>query len=309
MNSFPNTILSFFLLTVFLLNSCRKEEAYFKDPETEPVIHTIIASSAIGYCSSLAVSVMAGEQFPGVYSTKSCSDYPCASLIFADLNNDIKLPFTEDQSGQIVIAGLWTAVNEGILTLFFYNIDLGTSTLTLKNVHTFPVTEQDGKLLAVFAGMDINLGSNPILPVELDLSQGEITFELERLDLDKPNDISVAVEQHAYFIQVDQEGTPDDLSDDYFTITGGGQLIEVTDNKGGVIQQALLDVLIENTCLMNPTNGYALIKNTSAGGNTLPELGTAIFNFHSQCDGMADISLATGVYILSNGKSIPLLFN
>jgi len=309
MNSLPNKTLSLFLLSAFLFYSCNKDDPYFKDPETEPIIHTIKASSAIGYCASLAMSIMAGEQFPGVYATKSCSDYPCASLIFADLNNDIILPMTEDQSGQIVIAGLWTAVNEGILTLFFYNIDIGTSTFTLKNVHTFPVTERDGKLLAVFAGMDINLGSNPILPVDLDLSQGEIDFELERLDLDSPDNIHVAVDQHAYLIEIDQQGTAANLNDDSFTITGGGQLIEVTDNKGGIIQQAMLDVLIEADCQANPTNGYALIKNTSAGGNTLPELGTAIFNFHPQCDGMADISLATGVYIRSNGKSIPLLFN
>ena len=70
-----------------------------------------------------------------------------------------------------------------------------------------------------------------------------------------------------------------------------------------------VDVLIENDCQANPRSGYALIKNTSAGGNSLPELGTAILDFHNQCDGMADVSLATGVYIKSNGKSIPLYLN
>lgn len=297
------------LLPVILLFSCNKEDAYFKDPETESIIHTIKVSSVIGYCSSLAMTVMSGEQLPGVYATRSCSNYPCASLIFVDLNTNITLPFTNDQNGQIVIAGLWTAVNEAILTLFIYDIDISTPEFTLKNVHTFPVTERDGKFLAVFAGMDINLGSNPILPVELNLSDGEINFELDRLDMDSPGDINVAVEQHAYIIEIDQHETVTNLNDDSFIITGGGQLIEVTDNKGGIIQQAMLDVLIEAGCQENPRNGYALIKNTSAGDKTIPELGTAIFDFHSLCDGMADISLATGVYIRSNGKSIPLNFN
>jgi hypothetical protein len=301
--------ISLFLLLVLILFACRKEKEYFQDPETEPIIHTVKASSAIGYCSSLAMAVMSGESFPGVIASKSCSNYPCAALIFVDLGNEIHIPFTDDRNGNIVIAGLWTAVNEAILTLFFYDINISTSGFTLKNVHTFPVAEQNGNLMAVFAGMDINLGSNPLLPVELDLSEGEITFELDRLELDDPEDVYVAVEQHAYVISIEQNGTPGDLSDDSFSITGGGQIIEVVDNRGGIIQQALLDVLISNDCLANPKNGYALIKNTAAGGNSLPELGTAIFDFHSQCDGLVDITLATGVYIKANGKSIPLNFN
>ena len=307
--SLQNNIIVLILGLALLFSSCQKEKEYFKDPETDPVVHTVKASSVIGYCSSLAIAVMSGESFPGVYATKSCSNFPCAALILADLSSEINIPFTEDQDGQIIIAGLWTAANEAILTLFFYDIDISTPGFTLRNVRTFPVAEQNGEVIAVFAGMDINLGSNPILPVELDLSEGEINFELDRLDMDSPDDISVAVEQHAYIIGIEQNGTPGNLADDSFTITGGGQLIEVVDNRGGIIQQALLNVLVENDCHANPKSGYALIKNTSAGGNSLPELGTAIFDFHSQCDGMADISIATGVYIKANGKSIPLNFN
>jgi len=252
---------------------------------------------------------MSGETLPGVIATKSCSNFPCASLIFVDLNDHIRIPFTTDENGQIVIAGLWTDVNQAILTLFFYDVDISTSVFTLKNVHTFPVTENNGKYLAVFAGMDINLGSNPILPVELDLSEGEINLELDRLDFDTPGDVSVAVEQHAYIIEIDQQGTGTDLSDDSFVVTGGGQIIEVMDDQGGIIQQGLLDVVIDNQYQLNPINGYALIKNTAAGGTTIPELGTAIFDFHSPCDGMVDITIATGIYIKANGKAIPLVFN
>ena len=300
---------SLLLIPMLILFSCKEEKTYFKDPETEPVIHTIKASSAIGYCSSLAMTVMSGETLPGVYATKSCTNFPCAALIFVDLNDNIRIPFSEDDNGQIIIAGLWTDVNQAILTLFFYDVDISTSSFTLKNVHTFPVTENNGNYLAVFAGMDINLGSNPILPLELDLSAGEINIELDRLDFYTPGDVYVAVEQHAYIIEIDQQGTVTDLSDDSFTITGGGQIIEVIDDRGGIIQQGMLDVVIDSECQANPRNGFALIKNTSAGGNSIPELGTAIFNFHNQCDGMVDVSIATGVYIKSNGKSIPLIFN
>ncbi len=298
----------FILVPAVILFSCKEAKEYFKDPETEPVIHTVKAASAIGYCASLAMTVMSGETLPGVIATKSCSDFPCAALIFVYLNNDIRIPFTADQNGQIIIAGLWTDVNQAILTLFFYDIDISTSVFTLKNVHTFPVTEHNGGYLAVFAGMDINLGTNPILPVELDLSAGEINLELERLDFDTPGDVYVAVEQHAYIIEINQQGTATDLNDDSFLLTGGGQIIEVMDDQGGIIQQAMLDVEIDIQCQENPRGGFALIKNTSAGGNSIPELGTAIFEFHNQCDGMVDISIATGVYIKSNGKSIPLIF-
>lgn len=297
------------LLAILILSSCKEEEAYFKDPETEPVIHTVKAAAAIGYCSSIAMTVMSGKSLPGVYATKSCSDFPCASLIFVDLNDNIRIPFSEDDNGQVIIAGLWTDVKQAILTLFFYDIDINTSAFTLKNVHTFPVTESNGNYLAVFAGMDINLGSNPILPIDLDLSEGEINFELERLDFDTPTDVYVAVEQHAYIIEINQHGTATDLNDDSFIITGGGQIIEVMDDKGGIIQQGMLDVVLDSECQANPRNGFALIKNTSAGGNSIPELGTAILDFHNQCDGMVDVSIATGVYLKSNGKSIPLIFN
>ncbi len=306
--SAPMKHLFLLLVPIVILFSCKEDKQYFKDPETEPVIHTVKAASAVGYCSSLAMTVMAGETLPGVVATKTCSDFPCASLIFVNLNDDIRIPFTADENGQIIIAGLWTDVNQAILTLFFYDIDISTSIFTLKNVHTFPVTEHNGNFIAVFAGMDINLGSNPILPLELDLSEGEINFELERLDFDTPGDVYVAVEQHAYIIEINQQGTATDLNDDSFVITGGGQIIEVMDDKGGIIQQGMLDVLIDIECQANPRNGYALIKNTSAGGNSIPELGTAILNFHNQCDGLVDVSIATGVYIKSNGKSIPLVF-
>ena len=112
------------LVPVMILFSCKEDKGYFKDPETEPVIHTVKAASAIGYCTSLAMTVMSGETLPGVVATKTCSDFPCASLIFVNLNNDIRIPFTADENGQIVIAGLWTDVNQAILTIFFYDINI-----------------------------------------------------------------------------------------------------------------------------------------------------------------------------------------
>lgn len=299
-------------VTLFLIPgiSCDKEtKEYFRDPETEPVVQSILASTAIGYTASLAMSVMAGEQLPYVISTKNCPEYPCASLIYVDINPNNPFPFTGDTSGEIIIAGLWPDADGAILTAFFYDLDISSSTFTLKNIHTFPVAREEGKLIAVFAGMDINLGSNPIFPLELNLTEGEINFELSRLDFNKPGDVYVAVDQHAYIVEIEQGSTLGDLSDDSYIITGGGQIIEVTDDTGGIIQQALLNVEMNSLCFENPFGGLALIKNTKAGDNILPELGTALLSFRKPCDGMAEVTLATGIYIRSNGKMIPLELN
>ncbi|UCG26948.1 MAG: hypothetical protein JSV24_08195 [Bacteroidales bacterium] len=298
------TFILIFLLSI--LTSCKEADEYFKDPETEPVIHAIKAATAIGYSASAAMAVMTGEQLPGVYATKSCSSFPCASLVYISINSGNYFPYSDDRNGQIIIAGLWPSAEEAILTMFIYDLDISTPGFTLKNVRTFPVTRKDGELMAVFAGMDINIGPNPLLPLELVLTEGEINFELSRLETETPEDIYVAVDQHAYIIEIDQKDTPANLLDDVYTITGGGQLIEVVDDRAGIIQQALMAVEMNPDCLFNPRNGYALIKTTGTGDNTLPELGTAILEFHTACDGTADITVATGVYIRSNGKSIPL---
>jgi hypothetical protein len=127
-----------------------------------------------------------------------------------------------------------------------------------------------------------------------------------RLDHPGPDDVYVAIEQDAYLITVDRNGTPEDGQDDGYTITGGGQLIEVENHDAEIIQQGLLDIEIAPSCFQNPVAGMALIRVVGVKDSKLPELGTALLEFSSGCTGTAWVMLATGMYTGANSKAIPL---
>lgn len=298
-----------FILVLVLLCSCRKVKEYFHDPETEPVNQALKTSAAIGYSVSVAMSVMAGEQPPHVISTGDCSNFPCTFLLYININQDNPLLFLEENTGEIIVAGLRPDEDVAIMTIILTDINIKTQSFTLLSVHTIPVIKEEDRIIAVFSEMDINIGTDTDALLNLDLSQQEIDSEVSRLDRQRPEDLYVAVEQNAWFIDIDQKNTLAYFDDDSYSITGGGQIVEVTGASGGIIQQAMLHVEIEPDCQRNPVNGYALIKNTSVEERKFPELGTAIFGFHNPCNGMVDITLATGVYLRSNGKSIPLGLN
>lgn len=297
------------LLILQILISCKKAKEYFHDPESEPIAQVVKTAAAIGYSASIAMSVMSGEQLPNVITTGDCADFPCTSISLVNVSSDNQVLFSGGSIGEITIAALWPDEDAGILSIIFTDIDISTHTFTLLSVHTVPVIKKEDKIMVVFAGNDINIGSDSETLLNLDLSEGEIEFEMERLENERPGELDIAVEQNAWFIDIDQKGTPDNFIDDSYSVTGGGQIVEVTSASGGIIQQAMMNVELSPVCQRNPISGFALIKNTSVEEKKIPELGTAIMNFHNSCNGKADIKLATGVYIKSNGRSIPLLLD
>ena len=297
------------LLLSLLIFSCKKAKKYFHDPETEPIAHVVKTAAAIGYSASIAMSVMAGEQIPFVITTGNCTDFPCISISLVNISNDNQVLFSGGSIGEITIAAFWPDEDAGILSIIFTDINISTQDFTLLNVHTVPVIKEEDKIIVVFAGNDININSDSESLLDLDLSQGEIDFEISRIENERPNDLYVAVKQDAWFIDIDQKATEDYFADDSYWITGGGQIIEATSISGGIIQQAMLHVELNSSCQRNPVSGYALIKNTSVEEKKIPELGTAIMKFHNYCDGLANIQIATGVYLKSNGRSVPLLLD
>ncbi len=298
-----SVILFLILLSVI---SCKKAKEYFHDPETEPVAHAVKTSAAIGYSASVAISVMSGVKLPYVITTGDCNNFPCTSLSLVTVNSNNQVLFSGGSIGEITIAALWPDEDAGIITILFTDINISTQNFTLLSIHTVPVIKKEDRIIVVFSENDINIGSDSDTLLDLDLSQGEIDFELARLEYETPDNLYVAVEQNAWIIAIDQKGTLDNFSDDSYLITGGGQLIEATSVSGGIIQQAMLSVELNPYCQFNPVSGFALIKNIKAEEKKIPELGTAVFEFHNHCDGRADVKIATGVYIRSNGKSLPL---
>lgn len=290
-----------------LSDSCKELEEYFHDPETESLTDALKTCAIIGYSVSTAMSVMEGYHLPNVRIKTRCNDFPCVSVMLIRIDDSYPFSFSPEETGEVIVAGLWADEETAIFTLILTDFNIHTSTFRLKNIHTIPVIRTlDGKIGVAFAGMDINLNQQSDALLEFNLLTQEIESEFARLDEERPEDVYVAVEQNAWFIEIDQKNTPDDLWDDSFTVTGGGQLAEVTDNTADVVQQAMVDVTLDQTCTANPVNGLALVRKVDTEEDKFPELGTAILEFHRYCDGRADVLLATGAYIGSNGKSIRL---
>ena len=300
-------VISSFTLIIILSDSCKELEEYFHDPETESLTDALKTCAIIGYSVSTAMSVMEGYHLPNVRIKTRCNVFPCVSVMLIRIDDSYPFSFSPGETGEVIVAGLWADEETAVFTLILTDFNIHTSTFRLKNIHTIPVIRTlDGKIGVAFAGMDINLNQQSDALIEFNLLTQEIESEFERLENQRPEDVYVAVEQNAWFIEIDQKNTPGDLWDDSFIITGGGQLAEVTDNTAEVVQQAMVDVTLKQTCAANPINGHALVRIVNTEDEKFPELGTAILEFHGSCDGRADVLLATGAYIGSNGKSIRL---
>jgi hypothetical protein len=289
-----------------MLYSCRKIKNYFHDPETKIIGQNIQASYAIAYSANIALTEMTGYHVPNVTFTRSNPGYPCTSLSVVNANNGD--PFLNDKIGKITIAGLWADADDAVFTILFTDFNFTDSKFSLLGINTFPLIRQNGKTIVAYGAMDIDLNPGPDAMLTLDLSNQEIESEYSRMNEERPNDLYVAVEENGYFIDINDNNSMDDISDDTYSITGGGQVIEITNTTAGIYQQAMIGVEISSFCLENPTKGYALLKKMRTRDNKLPELGTVIFEFNESCSGLAKITLATGIYIGSNDKSVAFEF-
>ena len=300
-------IILLIILLILTGSSCKKVKEYFRDPDTGSLTETFQTAVTTGYAASLAIASVSGRSFPNVTTIRSNAGYPCTTLMQVDLQADSGfLPSNEKASG-ITIAALWADETCGILTLLFTDYQSETSTFDLLAIKTIPVIlDDDGLLRVALASQDISLNPDQESILQINLNTLEIESEYMRLDHPGPNDVYVAIEQDAYLITVDQNATPADAQDDGYTITGGGQLIEVDNQDAEILQQGLLDVEIASSCDQNPVSGMALIRVVGVKDSKLPELGTALLEFSGRCTGTARVLLATGMYTGANSKAISL---
>jgi hypothetical protein len=295
------------LILVLLLPeiSCRKVMDYFKDPDTRPLVEAIHTNVMAGYAANVAMAVIDGKSFPNVTSSRSNDGFPCTTLMVIDTDSDPNLPLAGDKASQITVAGLWTDASTAILTLILTDYHFGNSTLDLLGIQTIPVIRDADHIHIALAGMDIQLNPDTEALLSLNLSTLEIESELLRLETPPPDDIYVAVLQNAYFIDVYNNSTGNSISDDSYTVTGGGQLIEVSGSAAEITQMAMVEVRVTPECALNPLDGMALIRVTGLEEEDFPELGTAVLEFTDRCSGTAGVFLATGMYAGSNGREIP----
>lgn len=293
-----------FLLAGLLLSffSCNKLRDYLREPETEIITGTLNSARLTGQAVTLAMAAINGHSVPNISFTRSNNGFPCTAVIGIDLSE-----FPGAPAEKVTIAGIWANESTAVLSMIFNNYDYGSNTFELVGIETIPVIIESDYIHVVLASQEIDLNPDQDALLAIDLDNFQFESELFRLDVPRPGDVYVAVTQKAYFIDVNSAGTLSDITDDSYIISGGGQLIQVENNSAGIVQQAVVDVLISPSCRLNPISGMAILRVIGVEDDGFPELGTAIFELTDNCQGKATVFLATGIYVTANGKNVPFL--
>jgi hypothetical protein len=298
------------LLILCFTFSCSKIDEFLQEPELTPLEDGFKASAAIAYCVSLASRAYTGKSLPShvVYDQEPRDGYTGSGLIYVDISSAHPLPFNGNTFGDVIISGLWDGQNGGVISILFADVDVLNSKFKFYGLFTIPVyvRPENGEIVAIFAEQDIVIGEGDETILNLSLSKPEFNLELDRLDSDAPSDVFIAVTQNVWHITIDP-GNDADLTDDLYEVTGGGQIVSAQSNSGGVLYHAMINTQFSLGCTENPTSGTAFIQNLQAG--SIIDLGTILVDFHNECDGNADITLATGKYATSTGSEVQLNWN
>jgi hypothetical protein len=298
-------------ILAFNFQSCKKKKL-FQDPEIEPLRHGIQISAALGYCASLANSLFKNQALPPnvLFTASNNPDFSGSGIMYVDIDDTYPLPFNGNV-GQIVIACLWNenydqAEHTGVMTALFTDVSILENKYEFVGIRTVPVINDDkGRVVTVFAEQDIVLGEGSDTLINLSLSNPEFNVEVSRADATQPSNVFVAVTQNVWYISVDQNDTYYDIYDDEVTINGGGQIVGVESETGGILYHALIGAKYRmNECDQNPTSGVGFIQNLKAGDKT--DLGTIVLNFHEDCNGKAFVEAGTGKYLSASRRTVKL---
>jgi len=304
----PIILLALCTILIFSNNSCNKIDEFNQSPELSPLEQGFKISTSIGYCASLAKSAFTGETLPEnvTFEKHSNDGYSSSGILHVRVTESTPLPFN-DRPGDIFIAGLWDGNNGGVISIIFADVDLFSSQFKFYGIYTVPIAQKSGdKITTIFAEQDVIIGQGSDTLLNLSLSKPKFNTELQRLNTPRPSDAFAAIKQNVWFIDIHQNETPSFIYDDRYTINGGGQIVEAKSNSGGILYHAMIDTQFSySQCQLNPSDGLALMQNLKASGSSI-DLGNVTLDFHATCDGRADVRVATGKYVSSNGKSIRL---
>lgn len=300
-----------FAFCIVINLKCRRiqdvKDLLSKEPEVAAVSKVLKTAIPIAYAVNVAMVAINGDTLPQVTFRQGFTGFPGKGVLYITVSPTYPLPVGSDNSGGILVAGLWSSKDNAVVTVLFSDLNISQGTFQLNSINTFPVQRDGDSLLAVYADQDVNSVKDTFLV--FNLTTGEIQTEYERLLAEKPSDSAVVVEQNAWIIDVGTKGTPTNLNDDVYSLSGAGQYVEASVVNSSVVQLVLIETSFSPTIPRNPFEGRGILRDIDVStGNTghLPELGTAVLKFHSSNDGKVDILLATGVYIGSTGKSLPL---
>ncbi len=305
-------------LLLILSFSCRKDRDnpindWFQDPPVNPIVETIKTIVPVGYAASIAVMHMKGYSVPNVKTGKQKS----ANLLYINTDSeDYPYKFKDDSYGQMVVAYVQTDENTALVSVFFTEMDVVSGSFVLQNVIAFPVIydELNDKITAIYASIDINIGLNS--NIGLDLTPSEMEESLGKLDNERTELSEVAIEQNAWIIDVYHQGTFNDFYDDMIKITGGQQAAEVgsyeVESTAGVLQMAMINVEFSSDCVKNPSSGFVFMQDIEVESSTNSSkivFGHVLYEFHPRCDGDILVDFASGNFLFAIGKELALGLN
>ena len=292
---------------------------FFQDPNTEPIRATIKAGVPLGNIAAICMAVYQGQVIDGVSIVKSGSlatihfgSYPLASE---------PLPFSNSEEGSVTVFGLWSSPDQAILTVVFTDYIPGVPSFTVRKVNTFPVqivNTPEPHIMIVYSNIDIDIdtGSNPQDPGELDSNEQSAEFErFSDVENEEPirEDAEINVDIDAWVVRVFDNGTPFIFSDDEYNISGGGQYIDVNIDDGetetGVYQLGLAGVHISPDCSSNPLAGFAVIQEVGVGGDSPLLVAQAVLAFKNECNAGIQVIVATGNFVATNFSELDFDLN
>lgn len=280
---------------------------FFRQPPVLPLLEVIQTSVPTGFCVAVAMADQLGHAIPGA----EIGHYNGLSLIQIKNNHEYPLSLLAVPCEEIYILRLGMDEDMCIISSFFVSKDHLSGQGKIYHIGPVPVLLDDQHVRAIFARNHVSVEDE--LNLELNLSQGEIEMGIERLTAPKPDNVSVAVEQDAWIIEIQPEDTWTDFSDDKFMITGGEQnvstLSDPEGNAASVLQMAMIGLMIDPACLKNPVSGFTVLREISVetGSDSRLDdlvLGTILYTFDLNCTGRIKVPVATGSFLLALGQEV-----
>jgi hypothetical protein len=283
---------------------------FFRPAPVLPLLEVIRTSVPTGFCAVVSMADQLGHVIPDADVLR----FNGLSVIHMENNHEYPLTLLPVPCDDIYILRLGMDEDMCIINSFFVSNDQLTGQQKVYHIGPVPVMLDDQHVRAIFVRNHVSVEDE--LNLELKISQGEIDIAIEKLKVPNPDDISVAVKQDAWVIEIEPENTWTDFSDDKFMLTGGEQDVSTFSDPQGnatsVLQMAMIGLMVDPACLRNPVSGFTVLREISVetGSDSRLEdlvLGTIFYTFTESCTGRIKVPVATGSFILSLGQEVEFI--
>ncbi len=225
--------------------------------DLRPTEVSLASAATLGQAAQIALSAMSGSgsvQCANVVT--SCADYPCEGEVQITYGAGCPLPLGGEAIGTTTVTGTWMSGEEASLDFTFTDVRVGDRGAVVASATTIDAS-RNGQITTIEF-----TGSRAVARGGVALAGATV-----------------------WDVMIDDMGTPDDPSDDSYTIDGSNTA------AGGVSATVIsVDmVVLTAECRANPVAGEVRI--TESG---LTNIRTDTLTFHAACDGMAELETTLG---------------